>query len=196
MIPDRIKLGVDFCPRSLQADLACLDESDWIDNFVTRNFEGQSRILPLRGPQGAEHPIRMAYSDPTCTSFEDTPFLRKCSYFRSVIESFPFEVYSGRLMSLEPGSRIIEHSDYNLAFEDGAVRLHVPIRTNRQMEFFVNQSRVTMNEGECWYLRLSDPHSAYNGGNESRVHMVIDAPVVPAVARFLGVDSANRLPDG
>lgn len=196
MIPDRLKLGVDFCTQSLQADLDRLDDSEWIDNFVTQNFEGQSRILPLRGPKGAEHPIRMAYSDPTCTSFEDTPFLEKCPFFRTVIESFPFEVYSVRLMSLAPGSRIIEHSDYNLAFEYGAVRLHVPIRTNGQMEFFVNQSRVTMNEGECWYLRLSDPHSAYNGGSESRVHLVIDAPVVPAVSKFFGVESTDILPNG
>jgi hypothetical protein len=32
-----------------------------------------------------------------------------------------------------------------------------------------------MRAGECWYLRLSDPHSAFNGGDADRVHMVIDA---------------------
>ena len=47
------------------------------------------------------------------------------------------------------------------------------------MEFVVNGTAVTLREGECWYLRLSDPHSVRNGGSTPRVHMVIDAPVGP-----------------
>ena len=32
-----------------------------------------------------------------------------------------------------------------------------------------------MGEGECWYLRLSDPHEVRNGGDTDRVHLVVDA---------------------
>ncbi|NIP98851.1 MAG: aspartyl/asparaginyl beta-hydroxylase domain-containing protein, partial [Akkermansiaceae bacterium] len=166
-------------------DLERLEEVDWIGHFVTQNYEGDWDILPLRGPKGAEHPVMMAYSDPTCHRFEDTPFLRECGYFREVLGSFPFEFHAVRLMALSPGSRIKEHRDHDLGVEDGAIRLHIPIRTSEKVEFLLNGSRVHMREGECWYLRLSDPHSVYNGSEVRRVHLVADAPVTPAVWELL-----------
>ena len=185
MLPDRLRLGASFSPRRLKDDLCRLNEAAWISNFVTHHYEGESDILPLRGPKGAEHPVMMAYSDPTCDVFEDTPFLEGCSYFQSVLAAFPFELHSVRLMALSPGSRINEHSDHDLAFEHGAIRMHIPIQTNDHVEFLVNGSRVHMQEGECWYLRLSDPHRVWNGGSESRVHLVLDAPAGRAVSEFL-----------
>lgn len=185
MLPDRLKLRTTFSPQRLKVDLAELEKVAWIRNFVTQNFEGDSDILPLRGPKGAEHPVMMAYSDPACDTFEDTPYLAQCPYFQSVLAAFPFELHSVRLMALSPGSRINEHCDHDLGFEHGAIRMHIPIRTNEHVEFYVNGSRVDMQEGECWYLRLSDPHRVYNGGRESRVHLVLDAPVEPGVFEFL-----------
>ena len=86
---------------------------------------------------------------------------------------------------MSPGSRIKEHRDHDLSVEDGAVRLHVPIRTSPEVDFILNGERVHMSEGECWYLRLSDPHAVYNGSGICRVHMVIDAPVTDSVREFL-----------
>ena len=98
-------------------------------------------------------------------------------------------------MALSPGSRIKEHRDHDLSVEDGAIRLHIPIRTSENVEFYLNGSRVPMRAGECWYLRLSDPHSVYNGSSERRVHLVIDAPVTPTVREFLK-ESAREDPTG
>lgn len=185
-LPDRLRLQTVFSQTRLLADLERLEESDWIRHFVTQNYEGDWEVLPLRGPKGAEHPVMMIYSDPTCDSFEDTPFLKSCPYFQEVLDTFPFELQSVRLMALSPGSRIKEHRDHDLSFEDGTIRLHIPIRTSAKVEFRLNGSRVIMAEGECWYLRLSDPHSVYNGSPIRRVHMVIDAPVGPSVLEYLG----------
>ncbi len=176
-LPDRLQLETGYSPQELLADLARVEGSDWVNHFVTQNYEGDWDVLPLRGPKGAEHPVMMAYSDPTCDRFEDTPFLQDCLYFRKVLDSFPFELHSVRLMALSPGSHIKEHRDHDLSLEDGAIRLHIPVRTSEEVEFYLNGSRVRMAEGECWYLRLSDPHSVYNGSEIRRVHMVIDAPV-------------------
>jgi len=82
-----------------------------------------------------------------------------------------------RLMRLAPGSVIKEHRDSDLAFEEGFVRLHVPVATSDQVDFFLNGSRVAMAAGSCWYLRLSDPHRVVNGGLSARVHLVIDGVV-------------------
>jgi hypothetical protein len=87
--------------------------------------------------------------------------------------------FPGRLrlsMPLGPGSLIKEHEDPDLSFEEGLVRLHVPV-ANDQVAFHLNHSRVVMEAGSTWYLRLSDPHSVVNGGATDRIHLVMDAVV-------------------
>ena len=174
---DRAKLPLTFDPESLKKDLARLEDIEWIDHFVEQNYEGSWTVIPLRGPKGAEHPVMMIYSDPGCTEFADTPFLETCPYFQEVLSSFECVVNAARLMRLMPGSTIKEHSDYDLSLEDGNARLHVPITTNSGVTFRLNGQRVDMQAGECWYLRLSDPHSVVNNGEEERVHLVIDVTV-------------------
>ena len=80
-------------------------------------------------------------------------------------------------MRLTPGSLIREHRDHDLSFEDGMVRIHVPVTTNDGVDFRLNGVRCVMPAGSVWYLRLSDPHSVANRGGTDRVHLVIDAAV-------------------
>ncbi|MGV6800565.1 MAG: aspartyl/asparaginyl beta-hydroxylase domain-containing protein [bacterium] len=174
---DRLKLPFNFDIRRMQQDLSILEQDDWIAHFVEQNYEGDWTILPLRAPAGETHPIRMAYSDPICRDFEDTVFLEKTAYLSEVLQNLPFPLHIVRLMGLSPGSTIKTHIDHDLSLDQGHVRLHIPIRTNKHVSFLLNGREVPMQEGECWYLRLSDPHSVYNGGKEVRVHLVIDAPV-------------------
>lgn len=174
---DRIKLPLHFDPVSLQSDLKLLEGSEWIDHFVKQNYSGRWSVIPLRGPAGATHPVMMIYSDPSCTTFADTPFLDACPYFREILSRFECELFCVRLMKLEARSVIKEHCDHDLSFEQGMVRLHIPIVTSSQVEFYLNGTQVVMHEGECWYLRLSDPHRVANNGETDRVHLVIDAQV-------------------
>jgi len=166
-----------FDVQPLQEDLRRLQASDWIDHFVEQNYQGEWSVIPLRGPAIATHPVMMIYSDPTCTDFVDTPFLENTKHFRIVLQTFKCPLLAVRLMKLAQGSRIKEHTDHDLDVESGIVRLHIPIVTNDEVEFRLNSTRVILREGECWYLRLSDPHSVENNGNSYRVHMVIDAQV-------------------
>lgn len=176
---DRVKLKLTFDAQSLQDDLTRLQGCDWIAHFVKQNYEGDWSVLPLRGVAGATHPVMMIYSDPACTEFADTPFLADSPYFRSVLDTFACPLQAVRLMKLAPGSRIKEHTDHDLDAENGIARLHIPIVTNDDVDFFLNGTRVVMNEGECWYLRLGDPHRVENHGQSDRVHLVIDAEVNP-----------------
>lgn len=176
---DRLKLELRFDPRLLQKDLQRLQSSDWIGHFVKQNYDGDWSVIPLRGPADATHPVRMIYSDPTCTEFADTPFLETSPYFRAVLDSFRCPLEAVRLMKLSPGSRIKEHTDHDLAVEYGTARVHIPVVTNEDVVFTLNGTRVMLREGECWYLRLSDPHSVENRGQVDRVHLVIDAQVNP-----------------
>ena len=193
MVNDRLLLPLRFDPARLAADLGRLEDSAWIDHFVKQNYEGSWSALPLRGPAGESHPIRMIYPNPSCRDFVDTPLLDGCPYFREVLAAFGSPLESVRLMKLAAGSSIKEHADHDLAFESGTVRLHIPVVTNPGVEFHLNGERVVMRAGECWYLRLSDPHSARNGGGADRVHMVIDARVDDWMREML---AASEMPAG
>jgi Aspartyl/Asparaginyl beta-hydroxylase len=176
-LPDRLRLPLTFDPVLLARDLRGLAAVGWIDHFVKQNYEGDWSVIPLRGKAGATHPVMMIYSDPTATEFEDTPMLRDCRYFREVLGAFECPLRAVRLMRLSPGSVIKEHTDLELSAEEGTARIHIPVTTNDDVEFYLNGSRVVLEAGSTWYLRLSDRHSVYNKGATPRVHMVIDAVV-------------------
>jgi hypothetical protein len=175
--PDRLQLPLTFDRELLARDLDRLSSGQWIRHYVKTNYDGDWSILPLRSPAGETHPIRMISADPTTRSFVDTPLLKGCDYFRRVLDSFECPLRVVRLMRLTPGSRIKEHTDQVLSFEDGIVRVHIPVTTNDAVEFHLNKRRVILEAGSAWYLRLSDPHSVANHGSTDRVHLVIDANV-------------------
>lgn len=181
--PDRLLLPFSFAPAQLARDLANLSAAAWVGHYVKANYDGDWSVIPLRAPAGETHPLRMIYSDPACKVFEDTPLLDACPYFREVIAAFQAPLRTVRLMRLTAGSIIKEHHDVDLSFEDGSVRLHIPVVTNPDVDFRLNGTRVVLEAGSCWYLRLSDPHSVANRGTEDRVHLVIDAFVNDWIGR-------------
>ena len=191
---DRLKLPLKFDPGALQRDLAALESDAWIRHFVKQNYTGDWSVVPLRAPATAKHPVMMIYSDPLCREFVDTPLLQRCPAFQQVLGSFRCELEAARLMKLTPGSTIKEHRDHDLAFEEGHVRIHVPVKTNPGVEFFLNGERVVLGEGECWYLRLSDPHRVANLGETDRVHLVIDAPVNDWIRELFQASSGAAAP--
>ena len=175
--PDRLRLPFSFDPQRLAVDLRNLASASWTRHYVRQNYDGDWSVIPLRSPAGERHPLRMIYSDPGATAFEDTPLLAACPSFREVTETIRAPLRAVRLMRLTPGSIIKEHEDVALSFEDRTVRLHIPVVTNDAVDFRLNGERVVLEAGSCWYLRLSDPHSVANRGTEDRVHLVVDAEV-------------------
>lgn len=174
-LPDRVRLPFAFDVARLVADLHHLARAGWTQHFVKANYEGDWSAIPLRASAGETHPIRQIYSDPAAKVFVDTPILDMTPYFREVLARFRCPLRSVRLMRLTPGSVIKEHCDHDLAAETGFARLHVPITTNPGVDFRLNGTRVVLEPGTAWYLRLSEPHSVANLGATDRVHLVIDA---------------------
>ncbi len=162
-----------------------IGDAEWIRHFVTQNYDGDWTVLALRAPATASHPVQMIYSDPSCTTFVDTPLAAACPAIAAALAVFACPLESVRLMRLGAGSTIKTHCDHDLDVEHGHVRLHVPIVTNPDVDFRLNGTRVVLAEGECWYLRLSDPHSVTNGGDRDRIHLVIDAVADPWIRDLL-----------
>lgn len=189
--PDRMRLPLRFDPFRLAADLALFDRHWWTPHFLPRNYTGEWSAMPLRAPHGAEHPILMLTAHPGA-AFVDAPALQHTPYIRSVLAALPCPLNSVRLMRLAPGSSILEHTDPGLCAEEGSVRLHIPILTNPDVRFFLNDIAVPMAPGDLWYLRLSDPHRVDNLGKVSRVHLVVDADVSPWLLAALSKEASDR----
>ncbi|HEY0003430.1 MAG TPA: aspartyl/asparaginyl beta-hydroxylase domain-containing protein [Pyrinomonadaceae bacterium] len=170
-----LKFPFIFDPLGLRADLEKISPDEWIPHFNRAYYEGEWSAAALRSIGGVSTQI---YPDPAAQQpFADTQLLDRCPYLREVLQTFECPQQSVRLLRLRAGSSIREHKDYNLGFEDGEVRLHIPVRTDSAVEFFLAGERVLMNEGETWYLNFNLPHRVENRSTQDRVHLVIDCTV-------------------
>ncbi|MBD0370929.1 MAG: aspartyl/asparaginyl beta-hydroxylase domain-containing protein [Pyrinomonadaceae bacterium] len=170
-----IKLPFTFDTVALKSDLEKIEPHEWVNHFNQLYYEGRWSGVALRSVNGAATQL---YLDPTMSkSYAGTPVLDRCGYFKEVLGTFKCSLESARLLKLDAGSRINEHRDFDLGFRYGVVRVHVPIQTSSDIEFFLNDERVVMDEGESWYLNLSLPHRVYNRGTTDRIHLVIDCVV-------------------
>lgn len=174
MLPS-FRLSLDFDPVRLQADLDAIAPADYLPHFNSAYYRGDWSVVSLRSVGGRADQI---YPDPTKKdAFADTPLLARCPYVREVLASMKCPQQAVRFLRLKAGSIIKEHRDHELGFEDGEVRLHIPVRTNDQVFFLLERQRVIMREGECWYNNLSLRHAVENRGSTDRIHLVVDCVV-------------------
>ena len=174
-----LQLNQQFDVQQMQQEVALLESDLWKAHYNTAHYQGGWTILPLRSINGSIDNIISIHSAAaeTIPAYQDTVLLEQCNYIRSVLDFFACEKTAVRLMKLHAGAVIKEHSDHDMRFEDGEVRLHIPVMTNPAVEFFLDDERVIMQEGECWYLNLSLRHRVRNAGDTDRVHLVIDCLV-------------------
>lgn len=166
---DRYRLPLSFAPAALEADLEALSAEGWIPHFNAGFYEGDWSGVVLRGPADSGDSLL-----PTGELFSDTPLLNLCPAIRTVLAALGCPIRSVRLLRLGSGAIIREHRDYDLGYDRGEARLHVPVLTNADVVFHLRNRRVVMAPGELWYLDLSQPHRVVNGGTADRIHLVID----------------------
>jgi hypothetical protein len=166
-----LKLPMTFDVARLQADLAAILPDEWRPHFNTSYYDGLWSGVALRTTEGAHVPL---YPDPSKNTYVDLEVLKRCPYIEEVLARFHCPLQLVRLLKLAPGSNIKEHRDYNLSYEDGEVRVHIPVQTNPEVEFAVAGQPLPMAEGECWYINFNLPHRIHNRGATDRIHLVID----------------------
>ena len=172
--PDRVKLPFVFDSAKMKAEYEKMNFGSFI----------YYSVIPLRAPAHLVDtslpfpPPAEDYADGSWTSWMDTPELVKSPYFNSVIDTFKkhTKVTLVRLLRLEPGAEVKEHTDptLGLEIEKSVIRLTIPIIHNENVTFFLNGTPVPLQTGECWYLRLTDPHRILNQGAHERVNLSID----------------------
>lgn len=179
----RYKLPLAFDAAALKADLERIPAGEWVRHFNRRDYDGEWKGVALRSTTGRANQLFTFAQDPT--EAKDTPVLGLCPYFQRVLSAFECPTHAARLLSLAPGSKILEHSDVDLDGEEGLFRIHVPVVTDGRVEFYVGGSRLEMEEGEAWCVDFSLPHRVDNNSDKARVHLVIDCRVNGWLERLL-----------
>lgn len=173
-----LRLPFEIDAAQLQREALALAENHWKLHYNTSNYKGGWHALPLYSMNGSSDAIHAVHADAAGNlPYQPTPLLAHCPYTASLLDRLQFPKQAVRFLRLEAGAAIKEHSDHQLAFEDGEVRMHIPVQTNEHVDFRVQGGRIVMNEGELWYLNLSLPHSVNNQGGADRIHLVIDGVV-------------------
>ena len=167
-----LKLPFHFSEEKLLQDLEVCKKYNFTSHFNKNDYSGDWTSISLRSQNGEMSNI---FALPQNNEkYKDTELLQECTYFKMIIDSFECEKESIRLLNLKPGSVIKEHTDYNLGYEDGIFRIHIPITTNKGVHFFINYEEVKMLPSECWYGNFNFTHSVCNDGKIDRIHLVMD----------------------
>ncbi|HEX9595558.1 MAG TPA: aspartyl/asparaginyl beta-hydroxylase domain-containing protein [Anaerolineales bacterium] len=170
-----LQLPFQFDPQLLQEDLHTIQPEEWTPHYNKCDYGGDWRGAALRAPTGHAHTLFAGLAD--ASDFTDTTLLGRCPNLRRVLATFACPLKAVRLLRLAPGAVIREHCDPGLGYEEGEVRLHLPILTNPGVEFHVAGERLHFEVGNCYYVNTSLPHRVSNRGSADRVHLVIDAEV-------------------
>lgn len=173
-IADRVKLSLRFDVDRMLADLEHMN----LEPFIHYS------VMPLRSPAHLvdpsipKPPPADDYADGSWTDWLDTPALKAAPYLTEVVDTFRQHtaVTLVRILRLEARSSVDEHTDPTLGvhIERSVVRLTIPIQSEREVVFFLNDQPVPMQPGECWYLRLTDPHRIIHGGRQERINLTVD----------------------
>jgi len=168
------KLPVIYNTGAIQAELLS-SQKDWKPHFNTYDYSGSWTVMALRSPGGShENIIPDARGN---ENYRDTAYMDDFSSVKNLIKSLNCQVLTARFLNLQAGAIIKQHRDHELAFEKGEARLHFPVITNPGVEFYCEDERIFLNEGECWYLNANLPHRVSNNGTADRIHLVVDCVV-------------------
>lgn len=198
-----LKLDFRTAVKALKKQLETYDLA-FVDHYSNYNVQKSWSALSLRGytrdPHFIEKPAEMskawkAQHQGKTFRMQDTPLRRRFPAVEAILSKFHTTIHRVRLMRLKPGggelARHTDQVDPDVGIADGGLmRLHVPIVTNPKVKFTSwgsdgKKTIVHIKEGECYYLDIRKPHTAVNGGDTFRIHLVVDVVANEAVRRLL-----------
>lgn len=83
--------------------------------------------------------------------------------------------FIGRILiaKLRAGGRILTHADHVYSLIK-CNRVHIPLVTNEKAVFTIGGEDKVMRRGDMWEINNATTHAVYNGGDEDRIHLIID----------------------
>ena len=130
---------------------------------------------------------------------QNTSLLQRSGFqvINDILAKIPSTFERVRFMKIKANSGIGKHSDRidkDFGIEDGnIIRIHVPIRTNDQVEFYLWEGKEKLvnylEEGHYYYVDVRAPHAVTNNSDVDRIHLVIDVYVNAEIRKLLGVET-------
>ena len=130
---------------------------------------------------------------------QNTSLLQRSGFqvINDILTKIPSTFERVRFMKIKANSGIGKHSDRidkDFGLEDGnIIRIHVPIRTNDQVEFclWVGKEKLVnyLEEGHYYYVDVRAPHAVINNSDVDRIHLVIDVYVNDEIRKLLGIET-------
>ena len=182
---------------------------DYIDNtefskVKTKYSKGDDwTAISLRGygptPLDILKPNVLKSKVKTETVLQDTSLLDEDGFqvINDILAKIPSTFERDRFMKIKANSGIGKHSDRidkDFGLEDGnIIRIHVPIRTNDQVEFCLWEGKEKLvnylEEGHYYYVDVRAPHAVTNNSDVDRIHLVIDVYVNEEIRKLLGIET-------
>ncbi len=158
-LPDRIRLDRRYDVERLRSDVQSIVSS------LTQQYYVYYSPIPLANN----------VKTPSTHEWAVEPMLKGCPYLQEIFAEFETEITSIRLMRLDAGAELKEHTDPTLdAAHREIVRITLPVFSDDSVTFLLNGTEVPMKPGELWYMKLSERHSVHNNGSKERINMSID----------------------
>ncbi|MBV7530605.1 aspartyl/asparaginyl beta-hydroxylase domain-containing protein [Chitinophaga sp. sic0106] len=166
-----LQLPFLFSPEALLQDLHHCLSQPWSPHFHQENYSGEWSSISLRSASGNSGDI-LSHAGQT---FQNTALLQHTPYFSYILDCFKCPLEGVRLLQLKSGSTIKPHKDIAASYEEGNLRIHVPVITHPDVLFLLDGEKLPMQAGECWYANFNLTHEVINNSPVDRVHLVIDA---------------------
>lgn len=158
-----VKLPRQYCADTLAREVAALPSSAWLPH--PGRIPGNDAV-PLITPAGE---VTNGFAGPMAP----TEALEQCPYIKEILADLGAVWGRSRLMGLAPGAIVPEHVDVGYYWRTH-IRIHIPVVTNPRVAFSCDKETVHMAPGECWLFDSFCLHDVRNGGDQKRVHLVLD----------------------
>ena len=157
----------------LLADVKRFSESDWTE------YEGRKNTGGIASARSDTIPLIYDPNDKASELTFHKHFVSFSKYLDEILKIVKPKlgeviVRQAMLTRLHAGSEIGRHKDRG-SLTAKAHRIHIPIITNPQCVFTIEDEARYLGAGEIWVIdNVGRFHSVVNKGNHNRIHLILD----------------------
>jgi len=152
-----------FDVERMRTEIEAVPEEHW--RWHPDGFEGNS-ALPLISTGGG-------INDDFAPPMKQTEYLERMPYIMQVLSKFSTVHGRARLMRIEPHAGVPAHVDIQYYWRTHT-RVHIPVITNPNIQFYCGGEVVHMAAGEAWTFDNWRLHRVVNETDTRRIHLTFD----------------------